>query len=91
MGDRFQDIGKQPLTVFNVSNSNLTATGSEAAAIYWMNSITLTGSEIEGAFEWGVIIYQSTSGDSSGDDNINSDWGSEGGDVTFTASAQTLE
>ncbi|MGD9217333.1 MAG: right-handed parallel beta-helix repeat-containing protein, partial [Desulfobacteraceae bacterium] len=50
---------------FTVSNSNLTATGSEAAAIEGMNSITLTDSTIEGAVKWGVIIYQSTSGDSS--------------------------
>ncbi|MGD9222676.1 MAG: right-handed parallel beta-helix repeat-containing protein [Desulfobacteraceae bacterium] len=129
---------------FSVSNSNLTATGSEAAVVEGMNSLTLTDSTIEGAVKWGVIVYQSTSGDSSegmgsfdmvggaltskssgptfmvcnteatinlqdvditsagdvliratdassGDDNINSDWGSGGGDVTFTATDQELE
>jgi hypothetical protein len=129
---------------FSVSNSNLTATGSEAAVVEGKNSITLTDSTIEGAAKWGVIVYQSTSGDSSegmgtfdmtggaltnnssgptfmvcnteatinledvdiessgdvliratdassGDDNINSDWGTAGGDVTLTATDQELE
>jgi hypothetical protein len=129
---------------FSVSKSNLTATGSEAAAIEGKNSITLTGSVIEGAVKWGVIIYQSTSGDasegmgtfdmtggslinnssgpifmvcnteatinlkdvditssgdvliratdaSSGDADINSDWGTAGGEVTLTATDQKLE
>jgi hypothetical protein len=130
---------------FVVDNCTTTATGSEAAAIEGLNSITLTDSDISGAVKWGVIIYQSMSGDStigtgtfdmtggsltnnsdgpdfmvcntsavidltgvnivssddsdiliratdssSKDANINSDWGSEGGDVTFTASAQVL-
>jgi hypothetical protein len=131
---------------FVIDSCTTTATGSEAAAIEGLNSITLTDSDISGAVKWGVIIYQSMSGDStvgtgtfdmtggtftndsdgpdfmvcntsavinltdveimssedsdvliratdssSGDANINSDWGSQGGDVTFTASAQTLE
>lgn len=50
---------------FNVSNSQLTATGSEAAVIEGLNSITLTDSDIAGAVKWGVMIYQSMSGDSS--------------------------
>lgn len=129
---------------FSVSNSTLTAYGSEAAAIEGLNSITLLNSTIEGNKKWGVIIYQSMSGDSSigtgtfdmsggelinnasapvfmvcnteaeiyledaaittsgsvliratdsssGDANINSDWGSAGGDVTFSATNQVLE
>ncbi len=128
---------------FNVSNSDLMATGSEAAGIEGFNSITLTDTAITGYKKWGVIVYQSTSGDStagtgtfnmtggsltnnssgpvfmvcntaaiinlnsvaittsgsvliratdssSGDSNINADWGSAGGDVTFTATDQTL-
>jgi hypothetical protein len=129
---------------FTVELCDLTATGSEAAAIEGLNSITLIDSDIEGQKKWGVIIYQSTSGDStagngtfdmtggsltnsttgplfmvcnteatialedvdittdgdvliratdasSGDDNINNDWGSAGGDITFTATDQALE
>ncbi|MGD8835048.1 MAG: hypothetical protein PVJ19_08915 [Desulfobacteraceae bacterium] len=129
---------------FSVSNSNLTATGSEAAAIEGFNSITLANSNITGSKKWGVIIYQSMSGDSSqgmgtfdmtggtltnnsagpvfmvcnteatieldgveietlgsvliratdsssGDANINSDWGSAGGNVAFEATDQELE
>lgn len=128
---------------FSVSNSDLVANGSEAAAIEGLNEIVLTSSDITGSVKWGVIIYQSTSGDStagmgtfdmtggsltndssgpvfvvcnteatieldgvtiatggdvliratdssSGDANINSDWGSAGGDVTFNATNQTL-
>ena len=128
---------------FNVSNSILVATGSEAAVIEGFNSITLTDSDINGAAKWGVFIYQSMSGDSSvgvgtfdmtggsltnnstgpvfmvlnteaninledveintsgdvliratdasdGDDNVNSDWGSAGGNITFTATDQAL-
>lgn len=51
---------------FTVANSKLTATGSEAAGIEGLNSITLTNTSISGATKWGVMIYQSMSGDSSG-------------------------
>ena len=50
---------------FNISASTLTATGSEAAAIEGFNSITLANSDITGYKKWGVIVYQSMSGDSS--------------------------
>jgi hypothetical protein len=131
---------------FNVSDSTLTATGSEAAAIEGFNSITLTGSAIAGDKKWGVIVYQSNSGDSatgqgtfsmsggtltnnssgpvfmvcdttaiinlagvaignaggsklllratsasSGDDNVNSSWGSFGGTATLNATGQALD
>ena len=133
---------------FIVSDSTLIATGSEAAAIEGKNSITLVDTNITGNAKWGVIVYQSTSGDSSlgtgsfsatggsitnqyaegplffvcdtaaeislsgttlsnasdillatssaaaasgcGIANVNTDWGSLGGTVTFSASAQTL-
>ena len=131
---------------FNVTGSTLTATGSEAAVIEGLNSITLTNSNISGAKKWGVMIYQSMSGDSSigtgtfkmtggtltnnstgplfficnttavielsgatltnssdtllwattaaagsaVDSNVNKDWGTKGGTVTFTATNQTL-
>ncbi|MDC7124117.1 MAG: hypothetical protein PQJ46_01020 [Spirochaetales bacterium] len=133
---------------FNVENCTLSATGSEAVAIEGLNSVTLKSSSISGADKWGVIIYQSMSGDSSegtgtfsmtegsltntdtsgplfficdtdaiismtdvtvknssslllvagkassayevlGSD-VNTDWGTNGGTVTFTADTQTL-
>lgn len=132
---------------FTVVNSSLTATGSEAAVVEGLNSITLTDTNLSGAKKWGVMIYQSMSGDSSTgtgtfdmtggtltnnstgpmffvcntsavinlddamlenssdtllwattaaagsavDSNVNSDWGSSGGSVTFAAADQTLE
>jgi hypothetical protein len=50
---------------FTVSGCTLKATGSEAACIEGLNSITLSDSNISGTKKWGVIIYQSMSGDSS--------------------------
>nr|WP_320132095.1 carboxypeptidase regulatory-like domain-containing protein [uncultured Holophaga sp.] len=50
---------------FVVTDCTLAATGSEAACIEGLNSITLDNSSISGTQKWGVIIYQSTSGDSS--------------------------
>lgn len=48
----------------SVSDSSLNATGSEAAVIEGKNSITLTNTSISGAVSRGVMLYQSTSGDS---------------------------
>jgi hypothetical protein len=50
---------------FTVTDSKLSATGSEAAVIEGLNSITLNNSNISGVKKWGVMIYQSMSGDSS--------------------------
>jgi hypothetical protein len=50
---------------FDADHVTLSATGSEAAAIEGKNSIALTDSVIAGASKWGVMIYQSNSGDSS--------------------------
>lgn len=132
---------------FNVTNCTFTATGSEAACIEGLNSIALKNTDISGADKWGVMIYQSMSGDASigtGSftmtggrltnnfsegplffvcntsaiieldsatcvnrssmllvagkaataatylDNVNSSWGSNGGEVTFTAVNQKL-
>ena len=133
---------------FVVEDSTLSATGSEAVCIEGKNSVTLTNTSISGVAKWGVIIYQSMSGDSSvGTGNfsmtggtltntyasgpaffvcdtaavieldgatinnssdlllvagkaataatvigsVNTDWGTLGGTVTFTAANQTLE
>jgi len=50
---------------FTVSDCTLSATGSEAACIEGLNSITLSNTSLSGVNKWGVIIYQSMSGDSS--------------------------
>lgn len=46
-----------------VTDANLTATGSEAAVIEGKNSITLTNTTLSGAKKRGVMLYQSFSGD----------------------------
>ena len=51
--------------------------------------INLTGVDIVSSEDSDVLIRATDS--ASGDANVNSDWGSAGGEVTFTASAQTLE
>jgi hypothetical protein len=50
---------------FNILDSTLTATGSEAAVVEGLNSITMKNTHISGTEKWGVMIYQSMSGDSS--------------------------
>jgi len=132
---------------FTVTDCTLSATGSEAACIEGKNSITLNNSSISGVNKWGVIIYQSMSGDSTAGtgqfimtggtltntyasgpaffvcdtaavitldsatinnsstmllvagqastasgyiSNVNSDWGTLGGTVTFSAANQVL-
>lgn len=54
-----------------------TATGSEAAVIEGKNSVTLTNSDITGYKKYGVMIYQSTSGDAAeGEGTFNMTGGS---------------
>ncbi len=53
--------------VINISNASLSATGAEAAVIEGANSITLTDCTLTSSKEkWGVMIYQSMSGDAEG-------------------------
>jgi len=50
-----------------VSGALLSATGSEAAVIEGGNSIDLTGTSLSSSKEkWGIMIYQSMSGDAEG-------------------------
>lgn len=49
-----------------VSGATIAATGSEAAVIEGSNSITLTSTKLSGSKKWGVMIYQSMSGDAQG-------------------------
>lgn len=51
---------------FTISGAVLKATGSEAAVIEGANSITLSDCRLSGAKKWGVMIYQSMSGDATG-------------------------
>lgn len=46
-----------------VTGATMQATNSEAVAIEGKNSVTLTDTTISGAKSWGVLIYQSMSGD----------------------------
>jgi hypothetical protein len=46
-----------------VTDATMEATNSEAVAIEGKNSVTLTDTTISGATDWGVLIYQSMSGD----------------------------
>ncbi|MFN8597540.1 MAG: hypothetical protein U0559_15330 [Anaerolineae bacterium] len=58
--------------VIKVTDATLTATGAEAAVIEGANSIELTNSTLTSsvADKWGVMIYQSFSGDAEGSDGI---------------------
>lgn len=49
-----------------VSGATVKATGSEAAVIEGSNSIVLTDTRLSGEKKWGVMIYQSMSGDAQG-------------------------
>ena len=50
----------------SAANATLTASGSEAVVIEGSNAVTLTNSVLYGAKKWGVLIYQSMSGDANG-------------------------
>ena len=61
------------------TDTTSTATGSEAAVIEGKNSITLTDSNITGSKKYGVMIYQSTSGDAAEGEGI---FNMTGGSIT---------
>ena len=48
-----------------ITGATMQATNSEAVVIEGKNSVTLTDTTISGAKNWGVMIYQSMSGDAS--------------------------
>ena len=72
-----------------VNNAYITSTGSEAAVIEGANSIYLTdtalSSNIEG--KWGVMIYQSMSGDAEGTEG---DFSVIGGSLAYTSTSGPL-
>ena len=70
--------------VIKVSNATLSATGAEGAVIEGANSIELTDSVLTSsvADKWGVMIYQSFSGDAEGSEGTFS---MTGGSLAYTA------
>ena len=72
-----------------VSNASLSSSGSEAAVIEGANSITLNSSSLISTKEdkWGVMIYQSFSGDAEGNEG---DFSMTGGSLTYTSSKGPL-
>ena len=77
-----------------ITGATITATGSEAAAIEGKNSITLTNTTLSGAKLWGVIIYQSMSGDAeAGTGNFTMNGGSltaEVGPLFYTTNTDAV-
>jgi hypothetical protein len=75
--------------VITVSNGMFTATGAEAAVIEGANSITLTNTTLSSSKEnkWGVMIYQSMSGDADGTRGI---FTMTGGSLAYTATSGPL-
>jgi hypothetical protein len=67
-----------------VSGTSFTSTGAEAAVIEGANSITLTDVDLTSskAGKWGVMIYQSMSGDAQGDQGT---FTMTGGSLAYTA------
>ena len=71
-----------------VSGSTCTSTGAETAVIEGANSITLTDSSLTATDEkWGVMIYQSMSGDASGTQGT---FTMTGGSLNYTPSSGPL-
>jgi hypothetical protein len=70
--------------VIAVDASRCEATGSESAAIEGSNSIVLTNTEVQSSVEdkWGVMIYQSLSGDAEGAEGV---FTMAGGSLAHTA------
>ncbi|MCX9078320.1 MAG: hypothetical protein OIN84_10125, partial [Candidatus Methanoperedens sp.] len=75
--------------VINVSDAIISATGAESAVIEGANSITLTHTSLTSSLEdkWGVMIYQSFSGDAEGSEGI---FNMSDGSLSNTASTGPL-
>jgi hypothetical protein len=63
----------------SVTGATVKATGAEAAVIEGSNSVSLTGTSLSGAKKWGVMIYQSFSGDAQGSTGT---WTQTGGSLS---------
>lgn len=76
----------------DVANSVVTSSGSEAAVIEGSNFISLMNTSLSTAAEkmddkWGILIYQSFSGDAEGQ---NGNFSMTGGELNYTASSGPL-
>ncbi|MFN8528320.1 MAG: hypothetical protein U0670_06890 [Anaerolineae bacterium] len=73
----------------SATGGTYTATGAEAAVIEGSNSITLTDVDLSSTFadKWGVMIYQSFSGDAEGSEGV---FTMTGGSLTYTSSSGPL-
>jgi hypothetical protein len=72
-----------------VTGATLSASGAEAAVIEGANSITLIDSSLSSSKDgkWGVMIYQSFSGDAQGSDGL---FNMTGGSLTYNATSGPL-
>jgi hypothetical protein len=72
-----------------VSDATLTASGAEGAVIEGANSITLKDSDLTSTMEgkWGVMIYQSMSGDAEGTQGV---FTMTGGSLAYTSTTGPL-
>jgi hypothetical protein len=75
--------------VITVTDAVVTATGAESAVIEGANSIILTDTDLSSSLEdkWGVMIYQSMSGDAEGNEGV---FTMTGGSLAHTASTGPL-
>lgn len=75
--------------VITVSEAVISATGAESAVIEGANSITLTDTDLSSSMEdkWGVMIYQSFSGDAEGTHGV---FTMTGGSLSNTATTGPL-
>lgn len=69
--------------IITVADTTITSTGAEAAVIEGANSIILTGSSLTSSYDnkWGVMIYQSMSGDAEGSEGT---YTMTGGSLSYT-------
>jgi hypothetical protein len=74
------------ITVFNAT---MTSSGAEAAVIEGANSITLTDTSLSSSYDnkWGVMIYQSMSGDAQGTEGT---FTMTGGSLAYTSTEGPL-
>ncbi len=75
--------------VITVTDAIITATGSEAAVIEGANSITLNNTDLSSTYadKWGVMIYQSMSGDAEG---ATGSFTMTGGSLVYTSASGPL-
>jgi len=93
-GGQVTTSGQDSPTVYStgtitISDATLSASGAEAAVIEGANTITLTNSSLSSSFaeKWGVMIYQSFSGDAEGSQGT---FRMTGGSLSYTSTSGPL-